>query len=210
MNDPFKPSLKEGASFTLANRGMHSATVVAVVDEGKHLNEKYNKVSNIVSIGFEITQKNEETGEDENLVIFSRRYTNSLHKNSALRKDLESWLGAPMSKDQVDQFNLRQILGKSCTINVVHTQSQDGTKTYANIANILPKSVDRQPSEEPYVYTVHDPDTNFDRLPKYVQNRVMASQQLKGVDGLVSQPEQPQTAPQAAPAPANNVQTLDF
>lgn len=164
MNDPFKPTAA-GGDFTVANAGMHGAVLVAIVDEGRQHNPTFNTVAQKVSLGFEIKQ------DDEALIVW-KQYTNSIGPKANLRKDLEAWRGAPFTKEEADAFTLKNVLGRSCQIQIMHKPSKDGTKTFANINAVFPKQEDLTSETEPFVFTVQNPQDNYDKLPKFIQNRV--------------------------------------
>jgi len=63
----------------------------------------------------------------------SARYTASLHTKANLRKALKSILGTDVS----GQFDLEELLGINNQLIIQQGQSEDGTKTYANIVAIL-------------------------------------------------------------------------
>lgn len=59
-------------------------------------------------------------------------YTNSLAQKARLRRDLESWRGKVLSDEEINSFDVKNILGKSCLISLV----QNGD--YTNISAITP------------------------------------------------------------------------
>lgn len=63
----------------------------------------------------------------------SQFYTASLHEKSQLRKDLEAWRGKKFTPEELEGFDLNNVLGAYCMIQVVH--SQDGQ--YANVNAIM-------------------------------------------------------------------------
>jgi hypothetical protein len=67
-------------------------------------------------------------------------YTASLHEKAKLRKDLEAWRGKKFTEEELEGFDLTDVLGKYCMIQVVH--SVDGQ--YANVNAIM-----RYKGEEP-------------------------------------------------------------
>jgi hypothetical protein len=67
-------------------------------------------------------------------------YTASLHEKAQLRKDLEAWRGKKFTEEELEGFDLTDVLGKYCMIQVVH--SVDGQ--YANVNAIM-----RYKGEEP-------------------------------------------------------------
>ncbi len=64
----------------------------------------------------------------------SRRFTQSLAGQSALKAVLESWRGKKFSKDELGSFDPKGILGKPCLITLI--ESEDGA--YINIDSVAP------------------------------------------------------------------------
>ena len=108
----------------------------------------------------------------------SKRYTASLHEKATLRKDLESWRGRPFTSQELEGFDLENLLSIPCLVNIIH-EKKNG-QTYANVASImgLPKSMagpiprdyvrvcDRESTEapqgdEPPDYVISDEDVPF-------------------------------------------------
>ena len=112
----------------------------------------------------------------------SRIYTLSLHEKALLRKHLESWRGKKFTQPELDQgFDLKNILGKVCTINVVHAEK--GDKTYANIDTIVGAPDDKKDltSFNEEIYFESDagmliPDT----CPDWIKIKIFASKEMNG------------------------------
>lgn len=60
-------------------------------------------------------------------------YTASLHEKAKLRKDLEAWRGKKFNDAELEGFDLKNVLGTYCMLQIVH--SQDGQ--YANVNAIM-------------------------------------------------------------------------
>lgn len=128
-------------SFIPAPPGQHSAVCVDIVDLGMLE----------VTFGKETTNKHkirivwqiEEVMADNKPYIASKMYTLSLHQKSQLRKDLESWRGKQFSPEELEGFDVENLLGVNCLLNVIQEVSTKNGKTYSNIASImrLPKGM---------------------------------------------------------------------
>ena len=64
----------------------------------------------------------------------SKRYTLSTHTKSTLRKDLESWRGRAFTPEEEEAFDVANVCGAYCLLNVTHNQGGDGN-TYANVGS---------------------------------------------------------------------------
>lgn len=71
--------------------------------------------------------------QDKRPFSVSQFYTASLHEKAQLRQDLERWRGKKFTDDELQGFDLKNVLGTYCQIQVVH--SADGQ--YANVNAIM-------------------------------------------------------------------------
>jgi hypothetical protein len=70
-------------------------------------------------------------------MTISKNFTLSLAEKATLRKDLVSWRGRDFTRQELDGFELKNVLGAWAMINVSKTLGNNG-KEYTNIANINP------------------------------------------------------------------------
>lgn len=57
----------------------------------------------------------------------SKKYTASLNDNATLHLDLKSWRGKPFSADDLKAFDIANLLGKTCELEVIGYQKPDGS-----------------------------------------------------------------------------------
>lgn len=114
-----------GSSFKPAPAGSHVARAIAVVDIGTHHDEYQGKpnVRNQVIVRWELPNELEEFDGVKKPLIVSKFYTNSLSPMANLRHDLEAWRAKAFTALELVKFDLMSILGKACTISIVHTES---------------------------------------------------------------------------------------
>lgn len=132
--------------------GTHQATCYGVVSVGTLPNELYAPKPKVL-IFFELPHERADFGEVKNAPrTISKRYTLSFHKKSGLRADIQSWKGKQMSDDELTKFDLVQLIGSNCLINIQHVIK--GDKTYGNIAAISPlaKGMGKEPMISPRLY----------------------------------------------------------
>jgi hypothetical protein len=94
-----------------------------------------------------------------------------------MRSVLESWRGRKFSDSERKGFELKNLLGKVCFLNIVHAQR--GDKTYANVASVMPVPdgiASPAPVNETLYYAIseHHSET-FERLPKYYRELIAKS-----------------------------------
>lgn len=80
----------------------------------------------------------EEADEETRHCIWSRGYTPSLNEKAAFRKDLRKMMGRSLTAQELKEFDTETMIGMGVKLMVQHAHSEDGSKTYANIALIMP------------------------------------------------------------------------
>jgi hypothetical protein len=73
---------------------------------------------------------------DRRFCIWSRGYTPSLNEKSALRKDLKKMMGRDLTANELDEFDLEDLIGHGIKLIIQHEHKDD--KTYANISFMSP------------------------------------------------------------------------
>lgn len=129
------PQPSDGGAFTPPPAGTHLAICHRVIDLGTQITN-YNgetKKAHKILIGFELPDEQMDDGKP--FTVF-QRFTWSMHEKANLRKTLEAWRGAAFKDSDFGPtgFDIKNILGKGCTLNIVHID-KSGT-IYANIAGI--------------------------------------------------------------------------
>ncbi|MEI6193517.1 MAG: hypothetical protein WCS42_04215 [Verrucomicrobiota bacterium] len=120
---------KPGGNFEPHPEGIHPAVCVDVMDQGlmEQSFQGVKKMVNKVKLVFE-SEAVTETGVR---CTVSRSVTASLHPKSTLAEIITKWRGRPVAEGET--IPLGKLIGACCTLVVSHSQSPDGTKTYANI-----------------------------------------------------------------------------
>lgn len=158
--------------------GTHLGVCNMLVDLGMQYNETYKNSSRKVLIGWEIPDETIELDDGPHPRQISKRYTASLNEKSTLRSDLAAWRGRDFTPEELAAFDLRNIVGASCLINVIHKESNG--KTYANIGNImaLPKGMAKGKLSEPAVIfdLDTDPVEDVDKLQKWIGDIIKKSE----------------------------------
>ena len=175
-------TVKEAAesSFEPIPEGTYSAVCHLLVDLGVQHNKAFDNSSRKVMLGWlipEETYVNKEGFEVPRAMYAT--YTASIGKKAKLRSLLASWRGRDFTADELEAFNLRNIVGAPCLMNIIHTDGKDG-RTYANIAGImrLPKGMQAAKlSTDPIIFDLdEDPLENLELLPEWIANKVKESE----------------------------------
>lgn len=119
----------------------------------------------------------DEMMDDGRPFTIQKKYTLSLHENSALFAHLNSWRGTPFTDQDLLGFDITKVLGAYCLLNIVHTK--DVEKTFANIDAIMPvmKGMNKPEGINPLVkFEIENPDMEvFKILPEKVKAMIMAA-----------------------------------
>jgi hypothetical protein len=165
-------------SFAPIEEGTHLGVCCMLIDLGMQYSEVYKNSSRKVLIGWEIPDETIELDDGPHPRTITKQYTASLGESANLRQDLAAWRGRDFTGAELEAFDLRNIVGKSCLINVIHKESNG--KTYANIQNIMALPKGMQPgklADKPLVYDIDaDPPEMVDSLPKWIAERIKKSE----------------------------------
>lgn len=170
-----------GGNFKPAPEGNHIARCIGVIDIGTHHDEyppgKPN-VRNQVIVRWELPNELEEFDGEKKPMLVSKFYTNSLNEKANLRKDLESWRAKAFTTPELLKFDLMSIIGKACTVSVVHTEG-DRAKVVSVAA--LPKGTSCPKQMNPSMsFWIDEWNENvFRSLPVGFQRMVEESDEYK-------------------------------
>jgi hypothetical protein len=76
--------------------------------------------------------------EDGKPFVVNWKGTASIGDKANLRKILESWRGKKFTSTELECFELKNILGKPCLINLVEKKATTGDKVYINVDTVNP------------------------------------------------------------------------
>ena len=164
-----------GSDFEIIDAGNYYASCYRYYDLGHQQLEYQGKTTtpHRVLITWELPDERIDINGEDLPRVISKEYTLSLHENATLRHHLQQWRGQPFTKEQLAGFDLQNILGKNCMINVIHN-TRNG-KTYANVGSIAPlmKGMEKKEPENPIVSfsIVND---GFNNIPEGTSEKVIA------------------------------------
>lgn len=174
----------DGGSFELCPAGAHPAICYRFIDLGTHQStyQGQTRFRHEVLLSWEIADA-EIRMQDGRPFCIGRIYTWSMGEKSNLRKDLEAWRGQPFTDKDFGNggFDIKNIVGKSCLINVAHVEKQNGggTRDVVNGIMRVPKgmTIGELVNETVYVALTKDRfDRNaFAKLSDGLQNKIKLS-----------------------------------
>lgn len=173
-----------GSSITPLDEGVYVGICTWLIDLGEQRNQKFDKVSHRVIFMWDIVGETVRINDKEESRTMNREYTLSLHERSGLRKDLQAWRGKAFTDEELEGFDVANVLGVPCQIQVVH-EERNGS-TYARIGSIMamPKGQPK-PSKDDYALHIFDfgvPETwgTYAELPQWIQDKVKAAENYSG------------------------------
>ena len=193
----------KGGEFERCPPGVHLARCYRVVDLGTQKSEYMGQTKYLhkIMISWEIHGTNE-AGEplrmnDGRPFAIFKNYTRSWSEKANIRLDLQSWRGRPFTKDEMNRFDLKSILGAWCMLNVIERQGQNGN-TYSNINGITPvPALIRQnglPKEvnKAEIFNLEEPDMElFNTFSENLKAKIKSSpqwQKLESKNPVENQP----------------------
>lgn len=181
---------ESGEQVVLVSEGVHVAVCVGVWELGTQHSPIFDKDMKKVLIMWEVPDETIKIEEEEKPLVISKIYTASLKQNANLRQDLEAWRGKAFTDEELaNGFDLRQILGKGCQIQIIHQPSKTGDKIYANITGImtLPKGVKTPtPQNKPIYYEIETEEIP-EGTPEWIKKMIMSSKEFQARKGIVEQ-----------------------
>jgi len=133
----------KGKNFELCPSGAHLARCYRIVDVGTQKSEYMGEVKHLhkIMFGWEIHVTDDDNKpirmKDGRPFAIFKNYTWSWSPKSNLRLDLQSWRGRDFTKEEQNRFDLKNVLGVWCMVNLIERTGSDG-KTYVNINGITP------------------------------------------------------------------------
>lgn len=167
-----------GGDFELIPECTYIATCVLLADIGTHTESFQGgepKDVEKIFIGWELNACDSK-GKPYQI---GNTYNAYFTMNSTLRKVLQQWRGRAFTEEELKGFDIRNILGKSCGLGVIHNPTKDASKKYAKVGSIqaLPAGVPPyEPATTPWTFSIHEYNqADFDRLPYWAKKNCKES-----------------------------------
>lgn len=172
-------SAKSESTWKQPETGNWPATCIRIIDLGTQEREYQGKTSyrRQSLIIWEIDGQVDDQGQP---ITISKAYTASLGDKANLRKDLESWRGRPFTSDELAGFDVKNLLGKPCLLNLIKVQGQKGEKVVIATISALPKGMPspNAPVHAQYIYSLDDHDQAiWDTLSDGIKGWINRSQE---------------------------------
>jgi len=181
---------RQEKTYELAPVGNHIARVYRVIHIGT-APEPYMGVMqdmNKILIGFELCNEKKEFTKEKGPepMSISREFTLSMGKKSNLLKFIEGMYGIALQDDEAYAFDMGNLLGEACLLNVVHKTSGKGTE-YALIqsASPIPKGMVVPAQHNPVQKLDYEnfDEKLFETLPNFLRDKIMKTEEFKEMRG---------------------------
>lgn len=117
---------KEEKNYEAIPVGMQQAVCAMICDIGTHKGEYQGKPTerHQVVVIWELDEKKTEGNFAGEPFQMSKFYTLSLGEKANLRKDLESWRGRQFTSEELQGFDLENLVGANCFLNVIEDKEK--------------------------------------------------------------------------------------
>ena len=173
---------EKSSSFPSVSVGVHKARCIKVIDLGTQKNEYEGNITwkRQVLVIWETPDQTNETSEP---LTISKFYTLSLHEKSNLGIDLTSWRGRAFSETEKKGFDIANLIGQPCTLNVIQGNKNN------KIGSVMPLAKGDKIAEQYHTNVIFDlkdfqngKKEVFNQLPEGIRNIILRSRELEGLD----------------------------
>jgi len=185
----------KGGDFERCPQGMHLARCYRIIDLGTQKSEYMGQVKYLhkVMLGWEIHGMNDDGTpikmKDGRPFAIFKNYTLSWSEKANLRLDLQSWRGKAFTQEEMRKFDLKNVLGAFCMLNVIERPGQDG-KTYTNVNGVTPVPAMIKQNGLPAavnaneMFNLQEPDwTMFESFSDNLKKKIIASPEFEKAKG---------------------------
>ncbi len=165
--------------------GRHLAVCYGVVDLGTQPNRfEPGRTEKKVKLLFELSDLIIQfiEGAEKRPAAVSKEYTKSLSLSAELRQHLESWRGNKFTEIQLKGFDLYNIIGKPCMLEVYHKPQKNKGGFWVEIQRIYtaPKGSTPPQFNETikFSFEEYSPES-FLNLPEYLHKKVMQAEEYR-------------------------------
>lgn len=176
----------------LPNVGMHNSVCLGPIDLGTHVDEKFGHVRRELMLTFELELRNSENRR----FTVSKIYTQSTHKKSNLRNNLEGWLGK-MSDKEANDMELESLLGEGAYLNL--QLNDNGNIKIASISPLPPKIEKLKPENDMVCFSIGDWPKNeelFEGFSPFIKGKIQSSNEFKQITEATPEEAKPDPGPE--------------
>ena len=164
-----------------------------MIDLGRQTSEKFGKTQRKFMMIWQILGEEVEINGEKLPRTISKEYGFSLGEKSNLRRDLQAWRGKPFTSEELQGFNILNVLNKACQLQII--KEEKNGNTYNNISSImaLPKGTTVEGITGACHFDVEDTATwaNWEKIPTWIQEKIKKAENYaeSGLDKFVTEYE---------------------
>ena len=163
-----------GSNIEKLENGVYTAVSSMIIDLGLQTSEKFGKTQRKFMMIWVILGEKVIVNDKELPRTMSKEYGFSLGEKSNLRKDLQAWRGQPFTSEELQGFNILNVLNKACQLQII--KEEKNGNTYNNISSImaLPKGTVVEGIEDTCHFDLEEESTwnNWYRIPTWIQEKI--------------------------------------
>jgi hypothetical protein len=127
--------VSKSKNYEKCSTGLQQAVCVFVNDIGTQIGEYQGKRKELpkVIISWELKETIKDGDYAGKRFMMNKYYTKSLYEMANLTKDLENWRGKKFTQEELNGFDLDNLIGANCYLNIVVTE-----KDYRKVSAVLP------------------------------------------------------------------------
>ena len=168
---------EERAKIEPISAGMHAARCYAVIDLGVQYSEMWQKDQHRILIIWETDEMMTTADGEEKPKAISKEFVLSLHEKADLYKTLVSWRGRRFTDEELKGFDMKNVLGAPCLLNIVENKKDD--RVYSNIGGITPLMRGQTPpqavNEQVYFELSAETLKEIEDLPQWIGEKIKKS-----------------------------------
>jgi hypothetical protein len=198
-----------GTSFERCPPGLHLARCYRIIDLGTQKTEYMGQTKYLhkIMLGWEIHGTKDDgsplkMADGRPFAIF-KNYTLSWSEKANLRLDLQSWRGKPFSQEELRRFDLTNVMGAWCMLNIIERPAKTGNNVYSNVDGVTPVPALIKQNGLPAainkneMFNLNEPDwAMFETFSENLKKKIINSPEFEKAKG--GAPAQAQAAPAAA------------
>ena len=169
------PKLENGVYTAISSMMIDIGAQKSVLDN--NIRRKFIMVWNVVGEFIEVNKEKLPR-------VMSKEYTLSLNEKSNLRKDLQAWRGQAFTEEELQGFDILNVMNKPCQLQIINEEKNG--KTYNNISAIMamPKGMTVSTLDEITIFIINNAETwqNWEKIPKWIQDKIKKSEDYENSD----------------------------
>lgn len=198
----------KGGNFERCPAGMHLARCYRIVDLGTQKSEYMGQIKYLhkIMLGWEIHGMHDNGTaikmQDGRPFAIFKNYTLSWSEKANLRLDLQSWRGKPFTQEEMRKFDLKNVLGAFCMLNIIERPGKSDGKMYTNVDGVTPVPAMIKQNGLPAavnkneLFKIDEPDMEmFNGFSDHLKAKIAASPEWQKLQSQTPAPAQSQSAP---------------